>query len=123
MNSFSFRVAEAAIADDFYPDTISTDQYEKHVGSQPPHDLPRTMSKFLAAGMPEHDVFACTGSRPAHILRLADEVGTLAPGSCADLTVLEMNDSAAPLIDTQEETRSGGCWEARLVVRDGEVVA
>jgi dihydroorotase len=123
MNSFSFRVAEAAIADDFFPDTISTDQYEKHVGSQPPHDLPRTMSKFLAAGMLEHDVFACVGTRPAHILQLADEVGTLAPGSCADLTVLEMNDSAAPLIDTQEETRSGGCWEARLVVRDGEVVA
>jgi len=122
MNSFSFRVAEAAIADDFYPDTISTDQYEKHVGSQPPHDLPRTMSKFLAAGMPEREVFARVGTRPARILQLVDEVGTLAPGSCADLTVLEKNDSAATLIDPHGETRSGGCWEARLVVRDGEIV-
>ena len=84
MNSFSFRVAEAAIADDFYPDTISTDQYEKHVGSQPPHDLPRTMSKFLAAGMPEREVFARVGPRPAQILQLALEVGTLAPGSAMD---------------------------------------
>jgi dihydroorotase len=38
MQSFSFRVAEAALADGFYPDTISTDQYARHVGSQPRHD-------------------------------------------------------------------------------------
>ncbi len=58
MNSFSFRVAAAAIADGFLPDTISTDQYARHVGSRPQHDLPRTMSKFVAAGMSERDVLA-----------------------------------------------------------------
>jgi len=122
MQSFSFRVAEAAFADGFYPDTISTDQYARHVGSQPRHDLPRTMSKFLAAGMPEQEVFARVGARPAEILQLAGEVGTLAPGSCADLTLLASNDSAAPLLDCHEARRPGGCWEATLVVRAGRVV-
>ena len=122
MNSFSFRVAEAAIADGFYPDTISTDQYLAHANSNPPHDLPRTMSKFLAAGMPEYEVFARVGARPAEILRLVAEVGALTPGSCADLTVLEWNDSAAPHVDSLNETRAGGCWEATLVVRAGRVV-
>lgn len=123
MQSLSFRVAEAAFGDGFYPDTISTDQYARHVGSQPQHDLPRTMSKFLAAGMPEHEVFARIGARPAEILGLSGEVGTLAPGVCADLTLLANNDSAAPLIDCHEVRRSGGCWEATLVVRAGKVVS
>ncbi len=123
MQSFSFRVAEAAFADGFYPDTISTDQYAKHVGSQPQHDLPRTMSKFLAAGMPEHEVFARVGARPAEILWLAGEVGTLAPGACADLTLLAHNDSAAPLVDCHGAQRAGDCWEATLVVRAGKVVS
>ena len=51
MTSFSFPMAEAAIADGFAPDTISTDGYARHVGQTPPHDLPRTMAKLLAAGM------------------------------------------------------------------------
>ena len=122
MRSFVFAVAEAAFADGFYPDTISTDQYEKHLVSRPQHDLPRTMSKFLAAGMPEQEIFARVGPQPAEILGLAGEIGTLAPGSCADLTLLEKNESAAALMDYTEATRSGGCWEARLVVRGGELV-
>lgn len=123
MQSFSFRVAEAAFADGFYPDTISTDQYARHIGTQPQHDLPRTMSKFLAAGMPEHEVFARVGARPAEILQLAGEVGTLAPGACADITVLAHNDSAAPLVDCHGAQRAGSCWEATLVVRAGEIVS
>jgi dihydroorotase len=117
--SFSFRVAEAAFAAGFYPDTISTDHYAAHVGAHPPHNLPRTMSKFLAAGMPEYEVFARVGARPAEILGLSGEVGTLTPGSCADLTVLEMNHASVPLIDTCQQTRPGSCWETRLVVRAG----
>jgi dihydroorotase len=122
MSSFSFPVAEAMIGDGFYPDTISTDQYNAHVGSQPQHDLPRMMSKLVAAGMPEHEVFARVGSRPAKVLGLADEIGSLVPGSCADLTVLEKNDAAAPLVDCRGESRVGGCWEAVCVIRAGEVV-
>lgn len=123
MSSFSFPVAEAAIADGFCPDTISTDQYERHVGSQPPHDLPGMMSKLLAAGMTERDVFAGVGARPAAILGLANEVGALVPGSCADLTVLRTRPADTPLLDCRGESRAGPYWEAVLVVRSGTIVA
>ena len=123
MKSFVFSSAEAAFADGFYPDTISTDQYAQHLGSRPQHDLPRTMSKYLAAGLPEQEIFARVGPRPAELLGLAGEVGTLAPGSCADLTLLETNESAAALTDYTEATRAGACWEAKLVVRGGEIVS
>src|SRR5262249_45238131 len=56
--SFDYAVAEAAIADGFPPDTISTDLQRGHIGASPVHDLPLVMSKLRAAGMREPDVFS-----------------------------------------------------------------
>ena len=123
MASFDFRIAEAAIAQGFAPDTISTDQYRRHAGSTPQHDLSRTISKLIAAGMPELDAFRAATSRPAAVLGLPAEIGSLAPGSCADLCALRWNPDAAPLVDTEGTTRPGGCWEPVFVVRAGMVVA
>jgi dihydroorotase len=123
MASFDFRIAEAALADGFPPDTISTDRYRRHVGTVPQHDLPRTISKLIAAGMPELDAFGAATWRPAGVLGLATRAGTLLPGSSADLCALRWNPDAAPLVDTEGGTRPGGCWEPVFVVRAGEVVA
>ncbi len=122
MASFDFSVAEAAIGQGFLPDTISTDQYARHIGSNPQHDLPRTMSKLIAAGMSEADALFRVTVRPAELLGLAGGVGTLAPGSCADLTVLRWNDQALPLQDVEGVERPGGCWEPVLTVRAGRVI-
>jgi dihydroorotase len=122
MRSFDFGVAEAAIADGFLPDTISTDFYKRHVGTSPRHDLPRTISKLIAAGMSEADVLERSTASPASVLGLRGEVGTLGPGACADLAVLRWDPDAAPLADAGGATRPGGCWEPVLTVRAGEVV-
>ena len=122
MASFSFPVAETAIAEGFLPDTVSTDQYNKHIDSDPQHDLPRTMSKLMAAGMEEADLFERATARPAELLGLGGEVGTLAVGACADIAVLRWNEEAAPLVDVNGEQRPGGCWEPALTVRAGLVV-
>lgn len=122
MASFDFHVAEAALADGFAPDTISTDQYKRHVGCTPQHDLPRTMSKLLAAGMSESEIFRAVTLRPAEILGLENEVGTLSIGSRADVTVLRFSEEAEPLVDAQGNQRPGGCWEAECVIKNGELV-
>ena len=122
MASLDFATAEAAIADGFLPDTISTDQYFRHTDSNPRHDLLRTLSKLLASGMSEQDAFPRVTQRPAQILGLAGEVGTLAPGSCADLCIARWNDNALPLVDVSGNSRPGGCYEPVLTVRGGEVV-
>jgi dihydroorotase len=114
MGSFSFRVAERAIREGFLPDTISTDRYRRHLGLAPRHDLPRTLSKLLAAGMAERDAFARVTARPAAILALGGEAGILTPGAAADLTVLAWNPAAAPLRDTSGAERPGGAWEPVL---------
>ncbi|MDE2717955.1 MAG: amidohydrolase family protein [Chloroflexota bacterium] len=122
MSSFDFPTVEAAIADGFLPDTISTDQYVRHVGSKPQHDLPRTISKVLAAGMDESEAFARATLRPAGVLGMAGEVGTLRAGACADLAVLKWNEDALPLADVNGATRAGGCYEPVATVRAGEVI-
>ena len=120
--SFDFPTAEAALADGFPPDTISTDLQARQRGALPPHTLPRVMAKLRAAGMPEADVFAAVTVRPARILGLEGETGVLAPGACADLTVLNWKRDAPPLTDAHGTPRPGGCWESLLTVRAGQVV-
>jgi len=120
--SFDFPTAEAALADGFPPDTISTDLQARHRGRQPPHSLPRVMAKLRAAGMPETDVFAAVTVHPARILELEGEIGVLSPGACADLTVLAWKEDAAPLEDAHGTQRPGGCWEPLLTVRAGQMI-
>ena len=122
MGSFDFEVAETVTKEGFLPDTISTDQYRRHVGSNPQHDLPLTVSKLLAAGMREEDAWPRITSRPAELLGLAGEVGTLAPGACADLVVLTEGSETVALRDVSGNERPGRIWRAAAVVRDGEVV-
>jgi dihydroorotase len=122
MGSFSFRVAEHAVSAGFLPDAISTDRYQRHLGLSPRHDLPRTLSKLLAVGMTERDVFARVTAWPAAILGLGGEVGSLAPGAAADLSALAWNPRAASLRDTSGAERPGGAWEPVLTVRGGVVV-
>ena len=122
MASFSYAVAEPAIGEGFLPDTISSDQYLRHVGSQPQHDLALTMSKVIAAGMSERDAVERVTVVPARLLGLEGEVGTLAPGSCADLVVLH-EQPHTPLVDVEGAERIGTLRQAGLVVRAGQVMA
>lgn len=105
--AYDDELARVAIADGFAPDTISSDLYAAHLGRAPRHDLPRVISQLVAAGMPERDAFAAATVRPAALLGLAGEVGTLAPGACADLTVLRKAD---------------GVWQAIATIRAGRMV-
>ena len=123
MSSFDFHVAETAIAQGFMPDTISTDIQRRHVVHEPQHDMPRVISKLMAAGMSESEVLTRSTQSPAKTLGLSEEVGTLAAGTCADLAVLHWNSDARPLVDCVGATRPGGCFEPVMTVRGGVVVS
>jgi len=123
MMSFDFGVAEAIIAEGFLPDTISTDIQRRHVGLEPQHDMPLVMSKMIAAGMPESQALMRATANPAKAIGMSGEIGTLAPGACADLAVLRWDSDQTPLMDSAGVSRMGGRFEPVLTVRGGELVA
>ncbi len=83
--SFVFRNAVPAIENGFHPDTISTDL---HTGSRngAVMDMPTTMSKFLAMGMPLTDVVAAATWKPAQVIK-RQKLGHLSIGASADLAI------------------------------------
>ena len=97
--SFSWATAEAALADGFLPDTISTDLHRFNIAS-PVGDLATTMSKFLHLGLPLPQVIAMTTSAPASSLGVPGRgLGRLAVGGEADLTVLAIEEERRDLLD------------------------
>ncbi len=86
--SFVLRSAAPAIAQGFYPDTISTDLHSgsMNAGMQ---DMPTTMSKCLAMGMPLKDVIKASTSKPAQVINRPD-LGHISPGAVADIAVFRL---------------------------------
>jgi dihydroorotase len=121
--SFTWPVAEAALADGFRPDTISSDLHRFNIAS-PVHDLATTLSKFLLLGLSIDDVVAMATTAPAASLGAAGRtLGTLAVGSEADVTVLRLEHGPFSLTDS-----AGTAREARqrlvptAVVRAGRAL-
>ena len=86
--SFTWRNAVPAVRQGFYPDTISTDL---HAGSRngAMMDLPTTMSKFLAMGMPLAEVVGAATWKAARAIH-RPELGHLTPGAAADIAVFRL---------------------------------
>lgn len=102
--SFSWPVAEAALADGFSPDSISTDLHRFNIAG-PVHDLATTMSKFLFLGLSLDDVIATVTTAPAATLGMSDRLGTLAVGAEGDVTVLRLDEGRYRLVDSAGEVR------------------
>ncbi len=102
--SFSFETAEAILAAGRKPDVISTDLHQLSVNG-PAFDLPTTLSKFLHLGMSLREVVEAATSRPAAVLGLDREVGTLRPGSRADIALFRLYQGQFPLQDIHGNVR------------------
>ncbi|HXF60388.1 MAG TPA: amidohydrolase family protein, partial [Caldilineaceae bacterium] len=104
--SFSFAVAEALIAAGHAPDVISSDIHQHSVNG-PLFDLPTCLSKFLAIGMSLPDVIRAATVRPAQVLGMDDEIGTLKPGALADVALFTLEEGRFPLYDVFMQAREG----------------
>ncbi len=121
MHSFVFRNAAGAVRGGFYPDTISTDLHAGNMNGAM-MDMPTTMSKFLAMGMPLAAVVRASTSNPAAALR-RPTLGHLAAGAGADVAVFRLQRGSFGFVDPY-----GGRLPAKdrlhceLTLRDGRVV-
>ncbi len=122
LGSFTFEVGRKALEDGFPPDTISSDLHALNIDG-PVHDLPTTMAKFLALGMPLEEVIQRTTSEPARAMGMAGDIGHLGVGAPGDVAVMALEEGAFPLTDTDEKVLAS---DRRLVckttIRAGEVL-
>ncbi|RJS75644.1 amidohydrolase/deacetylase family metallohydrolase [Candidatus Bathyarchaeota archaeon] len=120
--SFVWEIAEKGLEQGIKPDTISTDL---HVGSfnGPVYDLPTTMSKFLLLGLSLDEVVEASTTKPAEVLGKQNEIGTLKPGACADLTVFKLEEGKFRFVDVNKKQRMGRQkLTVTNVVKSGEIV-
>ena len=121
LGSFHWDIVQAALDQGFEPTTISTDLYRDNVHG-PVYDLPTTMSKFLMLGVSLDRVIAMSTSEPARVLGKGDDLGTLRPGTVADITLLDMRQGEFTFTDSYQQTRVGDrLLQAAGVVRRGEL--
>jgi len=96
--SFSFKVAELAIQRGLLPFSISTDLHARSLDN-PVWDMGTTMSKLLSVGMPFEAVIDASTRAPMEVIGLPTE-NLLSPGTRAEFTLFEVNDSDLRIVDS-----------------------
>jgi len=104
----AWAVAEASAKQGWFPDTISTDIHRGHV---PPagvvFDLATTMSKFMYLGLTVDQAVEKVTAAPKKMFKFPDKIGSLEPGSAADVTISEVRSGDFDFYDSRREKRVG----------------
>lgn len=118
--SFNWNVARQALEQDLLPGTISSDIHTWNIAG-PVYDLATTASKFLHLGVPLPEVLRRVTATPAAALGLAGEIGTLAPGAAADVSLFRLAEGEYHFRDSHGQCEIGGLrLEPVAVIRGGK---
>lgn len=105
--SFNFNTARAAFAQGFLPNIVSTDLHARNVDG-PVYNLPVTMSKMLALGIPLEDCVAMVTGNPAAIYRLDQRgLGALREGFAGDITIFTLQQGRQSYTDADGNSITG----------------
>jgi dihydroorotase len=101
--NFSYSIARMLMDDGIFPYTISSDVHgdfnSYHDNSKLNYSLPGAMSRLLGLGMPLTEVIRATTVHPARVIGEANELGRLAVGTRADISILELREGRWRLLD------------------------
>ena len=85
----NLTVAKSALEQGFFPDYISTDLAMPNL-HHIVHDLPRTVSKFVALGLPLVEALAKCTYAPAAKMAKEKEIGCIQEGRAADIAIFDV---------------------------------
>jgi dihydroorotase len=103
--NFGIEVARRQADLGLYPDTISSDLTAR---GQTFHSLLECMAKFMSIGYPLADVVRSATASAASALGLAGEIGAIAVGRDADLSVIDVVEGDFTFTDTTGQAFHGG---------------
>lgn len=106
-NHFAFATAEAALAEGFFPDVISTDLTVKTLFKPPVYSLPYILAKYLALGCKLNDIISAVTTVPARLMGMEGRIGTLADGAYADIAIFKLVEQKVNFMDTFKQIRQG----------------
>jgi dihydroorotase len=119
--SFVFGQARPAMEQGFPPDTISTDLHRASMNAGM-KDMLNVMSKLLSLGMSIEDAVRAATSSAARAIR-RDDIGHLAVGAEADVSVLRVREGEFGFVDVSGARNQGTRkLECELTLRAGKVV-
>lgn len=117
---FSFDVAGKCLQQGFLPDTISTD-LNQYAAFNRVYDLPTMVSKFMALGLSLDEVIRMVTVNPTRIFDFREQIGSLRPGSDADIAIFELQEGRFEFADSDGKTITGRQkLVSHAVVRHGQ---
>jgi dihydroorotase len=99
-------VAEKCLQQNFLPDTIGTDLGGLSING-PVYDLVTELSKFLTIGMTLDQVIERVTLGPTRMFNFGVEIGTLRPGTVADITILDVREGPFVFGEFTGKNRTG----------------
>ena len=119
MGNLDFDVAERIMDQGVFPQLMSSDVHDGNVAG-PVFDLPTTMSKFMALGMTLEQVVEASTATPAKIFDFGVQIGSLARGARADLSLFQWVDEPYTFVDASGGNRTGpGRLTSYVTLKDG----
>jgi dihydroorotase len=119
--NLSFDVAEKCLEQGFLPETISTDLSSRAING-PVFDMPTQISKFMALGLSIDKAIELATLSPGRMFNFGTEVGTMRPGSEADVSIFEVRDGQFDFFDSNKQRRTGHQMLVNIaIVRRGQL--
>ena len=126
---FSFEVSEPAIAQGFLPDIIATDITQFSMNQRPTSfNLAMQLSKYTFLGIDFYEALRRCTENPARVMGRLDTIGTLTPGTDADVAILkpvewENEFGDRPYYITERQLRKGKLlYKPMMTVKQGKIV-
>ena len=106
VDHFNWAIVDHAMQQRVLPDTISTD-WGQAARTDQVFNFGNVLSKFLMVGMPLDGVIGCATSTAAKTFPAFKGLGTLRPGSPADVAVMELRPGRFEFEDNYKGKRTG----------------
>ena len=120
--SFSFETARYAMDAGVPLHAISTDLHGGNLHG-PVFDMATTMTKFLHLGLSLPEVIRLSTQSPAELIHREHELGSLAPGREADITLFRLIDGDFEVMDSERQREvASQRLQVEYTVRAGQVV-